>query len=260
VDKTAWRRDKEEEEEEEEEDSSSDDALHLMEDVFLVRLTEDWTCARKSRMMETMRERDNVSATKKGRAQRAIVHQKKRETSVLFFVLIKRHSIQEKKRRKISKKKSKNRARFSPQANYSRPKKELLRVSLSLTHTHLLTTNDGDAVLNASGRSKHYISFLYVMYVYSCVDKSIKRALALLKKSMKFFSKKKVAREILFSKSTHTRDRTATTTTREKSETQRYTLTRARKERASFLFLFVSPNETVSSRARKLFFSLLSLI
>jgi len=87
VDKTAWRRDNEEEEEEEEEDSSSDDALHLMEDVFLVRLMEDWTCARKSRTMERMRERDNVSATKKGRAQRAIVHQKKRETSVLFVVL-----------------------------------------------------------------------------------------------------------------------------------------------------------------------------
>jgi len=81
VDKTAWRRDKEEEEEEEEEDSSSDEALHLMMDVFLVRLMEDWTCARKSRKMERTRERESVSATKKrGRAvQRAFVHRKKRD-------------------------------------------------------------------------------------------------------------------------------------------------------------------------------------
>jgi len=161
VDKTAWRRDKEEEEEEEEEDSSSDDALHLMEDVFLVRLTEDWTCARKSRMMETMRERDNVSATKKGRAQRAIVHQKKRDLRPLRRPFINNKNVTRSERKKkggrLRKKKS-QKPRASRRAN-SRPKKEI-HVS------HLSTTNDGDAVLNASGRSKHYFVF-YVMCVYS---------------------------------------------------------------------------------------------
>ena len=104
------------------------------------------------RKNERERERDNVSATKKGRAQRATVRQKKRDLRppLRLFINVTRS--------KRLRKKEKERNLKPRRANCSLDPKERTSSRLS----HLSTANDGDAVLNASGRSKHGILFCFV--------------------------------------------------------------------------------------------------
>jgi hypothetical protein len=112
-------------------------------------------------MIERMRERerDNVSATKKGRAQRAIVRQKKRDLRppLRLFINVTRS--------KRLRKKEKERNLKPRRANCSLDPKERTSSRLS----HLSTTNDGEgAVLNASGRSKHVL-FCFMLCVRVCI-------------------------------------------------------------------------------------------
>jgi len=142
--------------------------------------------------------------------------------------------------------------RASRRAN-SRPKKEI-HVS------HLSTTNDGDAVLNASGRSKHYFVFLCDVCVFFVwIKRSLQHQLSPAQKidmrDVKFFSKKKVARERdpLFKNNTKRNNKQQQTRERErKARRRRDTRTLAREKNAPLnsFFLFVSPRTKRFLRAR----------